>query len=48
MSKQSSKKEPKQPATVYEGLLFLSTFSLITGIILLVLKLGEYNWEMTP
>lgn len=40
--------EEKKPATVYEGLLFVSMASLIIGIIFLVLKLNEYNWAMSP
>ncbi|MCA9039003.1 MAG: hypothetical protein KDA65_01510 [Planctomycetaceae bacterium] len=46
MSRQSS--EPKKQATIYEGLLFLSMCALITGIIFLVLKLNEFNWDMAP
>ncbi|QDU79182.1 hypothetical protein Pla110_08870 [Polystyrenella longa] len=44
MSQQNS--ENKKSATIYEGLLFLSMCALVTGIIFLILKLNEYNWDM--
>jgi len=48
------KKKPKKkggpsPAPdVYVGLLFVSLAALTTGIIFLVLELGEYGWQLSP
>jgi hypothetical protein len=36
----------KAPPDVYVGLLFVSISALIAGIILLVLELNEYAWQM--
>ncbi len=55
-SKKKSKKKPAKkkgggpsPAPdVYVGLLFVSLSALTTGIIFLVLELGNYGWQMGP
>ncbi len=36
----------KATPDVFVGLLFVSVASLITGIILLVLELNRYNWQL--
>lgn len=36
----------KATPDVFVGLLFVSVASLIAGIILLVLELGRYNWQL--
>lgn len=36
----------KSTPDVFVGLLFVSVASLITGIILLVLELSRYNWQL--
>lgn len=46
MSRRSSDSGSKAPPDVYVGLLFVSVSALIAGIILLVLELGRYNWQM--
>jgi hypothetical protein len=46
MSPRSSNESPAPD--VYVGLLFVSVAALIAGITFLVLKLGEYNWEIAP
>lgn len=47
MSRRSSDSGSKAPPDVYVGLLFVSIASLATGIILLVLELNRYNWQMS-
>lgn len=46
MSRRSSDNSVKAPPDIYVGLLFVSVSALIAGIILLVLELGRYNWQM--
>ena len=47
MSRRSSgTSSQKATPDVYVGLLFVSVASLITGIILLVLELNRYAWQM--
>lgn len=46
MSRRSSDSGAKAPPDIYVGLLFVSVSALIVGIILLVLELGRYNWQM--
>ena len=42
----SSKAKANATPDVYVSLLFVSVASLIAGIILLVLELNNYNWQM--
>lgn len=42
----SNAAKAKATPDVFVGLLFVSVASLITGIILLVLELNRYNWQM--
>ena len=46
MSRRSSDSSTKAPPDVYVGLLFVSVAALITGIILLVMELSRYNYQM--
>lgn len=46
MSRRSSDSSAKAPPDVYVGLLFVSIAALTTGIILLVLELNRYNWQL--
>lgn len=46
MSRRSSDSSTKAPPDVFVGLLFVSVAALITGIILLVLELNNYAWQM--
>ena len=46
MSRRSSDGGNAPPPDVYVGLLFVSIAALTTGIILLVLELNRYNWQM--
>lgn len=42
----SNKAKANASPDVFVGLLFVSVASLITGIILLVLELNRYAWQM--
>ena len=33
---------------IYVSLLFVSLAALITGIVMLVLELNKYNWNLAP
>ena len=44
--KGSESSSNKAPPDVFVGLLFVSISALIIGIILLVLELNRYNWQM--
>ena len=46
MSRRSSDSGAKAPPDVYVGLLFVAIAALTTGIILLVLELNRYNWQL--
>jgi hypothetical protein len=46
MSRRSSDSSTKAPPDAFVGLLFVSVAALITGIILLVLELNSYAWQM--
>lgn len=39
---------PSPAPDVYVGLLFVSLAALTTGIVFLVLELGNYGWQMGP
>ncbi len=44
--KGSESSSNKAPPDVFVGLLFVSISALIIGIILLVMELSRYNWQM--
>lgn len=46
MSRRSSDSSTKAPPDTFVGLLFVSVAALIAGIILLVLELNNYAWQM--
>lgn len=46
MSRRNSDSSTKAPPDVYVGMMFVSIAALTTGIILLVLELNRYNWQL--
>ena len=39
---------PKAKPNIYTALLAISLIAIITGIVLLSMELGRYNWKMKP
>ncbi|MEZ6126600.1 MAG: hypothetical protein R3C49_26045 [Planctomycetaceae bacterium] len=37
--------QPNSDPTVYDGLMFVALAAVITGIVFLVLTLGQYGWK---
>jgi hypothetical protein len=44
MSPRSSKSADAPEPDIYVGLMFVSVAALITGIVFLILELGQYGW----